>query len=119
MDQIPFLFGFNSNQAPSAQGSSDLKLRTQYTGPVPSEKSETATGEGITNDDIVVYAINSTWATLFQTNFYPWKFHPRDWDEPSPSQSNTSYISRVDVKVLKTADLAREFRQKTTPRTRC
>ncbi|KAI4635573.1 uncharacterized protein J4E87_000526 [Alternaria ethzedia] len=86
-----------------AQEISNLKLRTQYTGPVPSDRSETATQEGITSDDIVVYAINSTWATLFQTNFYPWKFHPRDWDEPSPSQSNTSYISRIDVKVLKTA----------------
>jgi hexosaminidase len=104
MHQIPLFFGFDSNLRSNAQDSSELKLRKQYTGPVPNQKSETSTQEGITSDDIVEFAINATWQTIFQNNFYPWKFHPRDWDEPSPGNSNTSSISRVDVKVLKAVD---------------
>ncbi|CAN9224279.1 unnamed protein product [Alternaria alternata] len=99
--QIPFLFASNFNSSLNVQDSSQLNLRKSYTEPVLSEASKNSTQEGVTGDDIIEYAIGSTWQTVFKNNFYPWKFHPRDWDEPSPSASNTTYVSRIDVKLLK------------------
>jgi hexosaminidase len=101
IDQIPFLFASHSNSSPDVQDSSELKLRKSYTEPVLSETSRNSSQQGVTSEDIIEFAISSTWQTVFKNNFYPWKFHPRDWNEPSPNSSNTTYVSRVDVKLLK------------------
>jgi hexosaminidase len=100
MDQIPFLFASNSNSSPDVQVSSELNLRKTYTRPVIGETSGNSSQQGVTSDDIIEFAISSTWQAVFKNNFYPWKFHPRNWTEPSPSASNTAQVSRIDVNLL-------------------
>ncbi|KAL1799581.1 hypothetical protein ACET3X_003618 [Alternaria dauci] len=92
---------FNWYEAGARNDSSQLNLRKTYTEPVLSEASNNSTQGGVTSEDIIEYAIGSTWQSVFKNNFYPWKFHPRNWAEPSPSASNATYVSRVNVNLLK------------------
>ncbi|KAH7356297.1 glycoside hydrolase superfamily [Pyrenochaeta sp. MPI-SDFR-AT-0127] len=89
--------GFNAN--PNLMNSSDkLRLHKCYTEPSSDEYSHNGAQDGISGDDIIEYAINSARKTIFKNSLYPWKFHPRDWEEPSPDYGAT-YISRVDILV--------------------
>ncbi|KAK7184653.1 hypothetical protein DPSP01_000380 [Paraphaeosphaeria sporulosa] len=54
--------------------------------------------EAPTGDEMIDQAIYSAKQTLFKKNFVPWKFHPRNWTEPSTE--NRTYISNVRVEVL-------------------
>jgi hexosaminidase len=95
-DQIPFAFTSQSNNGPETQDSP--KLRKRYVG--PSNVTEGYGGnEGVSGSDIIDYAVKSTWKTIFKHNFYPWKFHPRNWKEPSPKE-NTVLISEITIKLL-------------------
>lgn len=97
LDQIPLFFASNSNTGLESQDSGTLKRHGSH---AELSLSENATHDSISGDDIISFAIDSTWKTVFEQNFYPWKFHPRDWDEPSPGTSNTSYVSRVEIRLL-------------------
>lgn len=96
--QAPFLFAASSNAGPHTQASSTdaLRLRKRYS--EPSDEFKYA-GEGVSSADIIDYAIRSAWKTIFKQSFYPWKFHPRNWDEPAP-RKNAEYIDRIDVRIL-------------------
>jgi hexosaminidase len=102
VDQAPFIFSSNSNTNSDPQDISTLKLRKRYTEPSLSDDAVTGSQEGVSGDKIIEFAINSTWNTIFKQNLYPWKFHPRNWSEPSPSGGNTTYVSRINIKVLST-----------------
>ncbi|KAL5382351.1 hypothetical protein PMIN06_009426 [Paraphaeosphaeria minitans] len=54
--------------------------------------------EAPTGDEMVDQAIYSAKQTIFKKNFIPWKFHSRNWTEPSTD--NRTYISNVRVEVL-------------------
>ncbi|KAF1937856.1 hypothetical protein EJ02DRAFT_447188 [Clathrospora elynae] len=101
-DQFPFVFASNSNTGPNPQDNNRLKIRKQYTEPSLSENAENGTQGGVSGDEIIDFAIVSAWKTIFKHNLYPWKFHPRNWDEPSPNQGETTYISRIDIKLIST-----------------
>ena len=102
IDQETFLFASNSNASPVLQDDDSEKLRKRYTGPSSNDhgynrhKNEK---EYILGDDIVDYAIESAWHTIFKKNLYPWKFHPRNWDEPSRNK-DAAYVKRVDIRQL-------------------
>ncbi|KAJ4347114.1 Glucosamine-6-phosphate isomerase (Glucosamine-6-phosphate deaminase) (GNPDA) (GlcN6P deaminase) [Didymosphaeria variabile] len=55
-------------------------------------------GEAPTGDEIIDNAIYAAKQTIFKKNFVPWKFHPRNWTEPSAE--NGTYISTVNLEVL-------------------
>lgn len=40
--------------------------------------------EGVAGYEIIQHAGNQLWTSLFATNFVPWKFHSRCWQEPQP-----------------------------------
>ncbi|KAE8843263.1 hypothetical protein PTNB73_01308 [Pyrenophora teres f. teres] len=93
-DQVPFLFASKSNLGFASQNKT-VSLKKTITQPA---SSDGAGDGGVSGDDIVNFAISSTWQTLFKRNLYPWKFHPRSWSEPKPD--GTGSVSRIDVKVL-------------------
>lgn len=56
--------------------------------------------EEVTGDDIIDYAVYQAQKTLFRKSFVPWKFHGRDWEEPSPQ--DVTYIESITLKLLQT-----------------
>jgi hexosaminidase len=96
-DQQPFLFA--SNLEPGSDEEKDLKLRQRYVEPSFGDEDDMSEREGISEDEIIDYAIKSTWKTIFEQNLYPWKFHPRDWKEPSPEEHMAS-VSEINIKLL-------------------
>ncbi|KAF1838400.1 hypothetical protein BDW02DRAFT_565001 [Decorospora gaudefroyi] len=99
-NQAPFLLASNSNIGLDTQDSSNLKLRKRYAEFVLGDtEEEDSMREGVTSDEVVEFAINSTWRTIFLQNLYPWKFHPRNWNEPS-AQQTANYLSRINIEVL-------------------
>ncbi|KAJ4375848.1 Glucosamine-6-phosphate isomerase (Glucosamine-6-phosphate deaminase) (GNPDA) (GlcN6P deaminase) [Neocucurbitaria cava] len=89
--------------SPEQRGNdSHWRLRKRYASPSFDDYDYYGHNEaknGISGDDIVEYAVSSAWRTIFKKSLYPWKFHPRDWDEPSPDE-NTIFLKRVDIKKL-------------------
>jgi hexosaminidase len=98
-DQQPFLFAQNSDTSTGMQ--EDFTLRERYTEAVSKTADHLRRREVVSGHDIIDHAIKSALKTIFKQNFYPWKFHPRDWTEPSP-QRNTGLVSEVNVKLLTT-----------------
>jgi hexosaminidase len=97
-DQAPFVFAAKSNSGSHIQGNEkgSLSFHKRYT--EPSDDYESTSEEGVSGDDIIDYAIRSAWKTIKKQSFYPWKFHPRSWDEPTPDKTN--YIDRVNIQLL-------------------
>ena len=115
-DKVPgqFIIALDSNRNVHSQdkGHGELKLRKQFTVNPSDADSYRRTGEGISGDDIIDYAVKSAWNTIFNRNLYPWKFHPRNWKEPEPSADyRAARISRIDIRILSTdpSDLAKPF----------
>lgn len=80
-----------------------LKPRKRYTQPSFEELGDHSSEKGVSSDDMIDYAIKSTWKTIFQqTPYFSWKFHPRGWAEPSPSPS-PSLVTSVHI-ILLTSD---------------
>jgi hexosaminidase len=96
-DQQPFVFATNSNTGPNVQ--EVRKLLEQYTELPLGQGTKDGSEEGVSGSDIIQYAMSSTWKTIFEHNFHPWKFHPRDWAEPTPEQHITC-ISGIYLKLL-------------------
>ncbi|OAL43864.1 hypothetical protein IQ07DRAFT_649668 [Pyrenochaeta sp. DS3sAY3a] len=96
-----FIFASNSNSSPDEQDRGKFTLRKRVTGLALSENEhEVETGrEEISGAQIVDYAINSAWYTIFKKNLYPWKFHPRGWSEPTLDQGSRQ-VSRVNIRLL-------------------
>jgi hexosaminidase len=97
-DQQPFVFVSNSNIA--CDGQEKLKLRKRYTEASLKDNGHVKARDGVSGDDIIDYAIKSAWNTIFKQNLYPWKFHPRGWNEPSPGSHGTT-VSEINVKLVK------------------
>lgn len=95
--QQPFVFASHSDTGPDSQD--DLKLRKRYVESSFEAEGYDRKNEGISGDDIIDYAIKSAWKTIFKQNLYPWKFHPRNWKEPSP-QKNATQMSEINIKLL-------------------
>jgi hexosaminidase len=93
-DQQPFL---SSDTISGTQ--ENLTLRKRYTEALSKGQDHIRRGKGVSGDDIIDHAIRSAWKTIFKQNFYPWKFHPRNWNEPSP-QNSTDLVSEVNVRLL-------------------
>lgn len=96
-----FLFASNSNSSPDEQDRGKFTLRKRVTGLALSENEhEVEIGrEEISGAQIVDYAINSAWNTIFKKNLYPWKFHPRGWNEPT-LKPGSRQVSRVNIRLL-------------------
>ena len=99
-DQAPFLFASNSNTETVSQNNAadELSLHRRYTEPFE-DYSHARDATGVSGDDIIDYAIRSVWKTVFMQGFYPWKFHPRNWDEPAQDKE-ARYVDHVDVRLL-------------------
>lgn len=95
-DQQPFVFASNSNTRLNLQDNPTLRKR--YTETSFEIQSRDQVKDGISGDDIIDHAIRSAWNTIFKCNLYPWKFHPRNWGEPSPGPAK---ISQINVRLLK------------------
>jgi hexosaminidase len=89
-----FLFASDT----SLDGQDDLKLKRRYTEPVNEQRGHRDSTIGVSGDDIIDFAIKSAWRTIFKQNLYPWKFHPRNWDEPSPT--TPTLISEINIRPL-------------------
>lgn len=99
--QAAFGFHQRTDQDVRVQGSTageDLRLRRRYTDPFP-EETRKRDQEGVEGEDVVDYAIRSTWDTIFKQGFYPWKFHSRGWEEPVQGE-RAKYIDRVELRLL-------------------
>jgi hexosaminidase len=96
VEQPPFVFASNSNAQPDEQDR--WKLKKRYTELSSTAEHSHATPEGVSDDDIIEYAIITAWRTIIKHSLYPWKFHPRAWDEPSPKRSGTR-LSEVNVRL--------------------
>ncbi|EOA83554.1 glycoside hydrolase family 20 protein [Exserohilum turcica Et28A] len=85
-----------------------LESQTSYTDSSIGEEAD-ATSNTVSGDDIVEFATRATWKALFLQNFDPWKFRPRDWQEPSPVSADALYLSRINLGLLGTdpANIAR------------
>lgn len=102
VDQLPFAFAANSNASSDPQNAtwSQPRLRKRVTGSSISDDRKYTEGlDSVSGHDIIDHAINSAWKTIFKHSLYPWKFHPRDWNEPSALEVFT-YVSRIDIKLL-------------------
>lgn len=99
-NQAPFLFVSNSNTdtVPQNQAGDDLSLHRRYTAPFENNQ-HARDATGVSGDDIIDYAIRSTWDTIFKEGFYPWKFHPRKWKEPSLGQK-ARFVDHIDIRLL-------------------
>jgi hexosaminidase len=96
--QQPFLFA--SSLDPGSNEEKSFRLKKRYTKPFfRDEDYSSSKDKGVSGDKIIDYAIKSAWETIFQQNLYPWKFRPRDWEEPLP-QTHTTLISEINVKLL-------------------
>ncbi|XPS69022.1 Beta-N-acetylhexosaminidase [Ascochyta lentis] len=84
-------------EAGTRNNSGHLSLHRRYTEPFEPYDSKGA-AEGVHGGDIVDYAIRAAWNTIFKQSFYPWRFHPRSWDEPTPEKAK--YIDHVDIRLL-------------------
>lgn len=106
-DQVPFRFASYSNLDLRAQDSDgdDLSLHRRYTEPFE-DYSRAREAETVSGSDIIDNAIRAAWTTVFKHGFYPWRFHPRNWDEPMPGKD--AYIDHVDIRLLApdTSDVA-------------
>ena len=60
--------------------------------------ASSAINEAPSREDMINYAISSAKHTIFNKNFIPWKFHPRNWEEPDPTKA--TYISTVSIVLL-------------------
>ena len=96
-DQTPFLSASNSDIGPHFQQSTALEIYKTYIDLSATDKADNGAGDIVSGDDIVDFAIKSSWNIIFNQNLYPWKFRPRAWNEPSPG---SAYVSRVDIKQL-------------------
>ncbi|KAF1919382.1 glycoside hydrolase superfamily [Ampelomyces quisqualis] len=97
LDQQPMMLVSDSDLDLGGDGA--YRLRKTYTEPSFQEFESSFRGEGVSGDDIVDYAIKSAWRTIFKQNLYPWQFHPRGWEEPSP-HTHTASISEIHVMLL-------------------
>ena len=80
------------------QGDGDSWLRKRLV--EPSEEDEHARDSAeVTGSDIVDFAIRSAWKTIFRQGFEPWKFHSRDWKEPTQGKES-QHVHRIDVRLL-------------------
>ncbi|KAF2625717.1 glycoside hydrolase family 20 protein [Macroventuria anomochaeta] len=98
--QAPFLFASNSNTDTLSQinAGEGLSLHRHYTEPFQDYNHEREV-EGVSSEDIIDYAIRSAWKTILKQGFYPWKFHPRNWDEPSRGKK-ARYVDHVNICLL-------------------
>jgi hexosaminidase len=97
--QVPFVFASNSNTETGTQVN-EVKLGRRLIDPAKNHlHGEYEDSEEVTDDHIIEFAIKSAWKTIFEHNLYPWKFHSRNWTEPSP-QDVAIQVSRVDIKLL-------------------
>jgi len=80
-------------------GSQDTHRLPERDSSSANQDASNRTAKGVTGREIVDFAINSTVKTILQHNFYPWKFHPRDWKEPS-SKEKVVLVSQVDLTLL-------------------
>ncbi len=96
-----FILALDSDTDADPQDSShrELKLRKRFIVNPADQPSYNGSSGGITGEDILDYAIKSAYNIIFNRNLYPWKFHPRDWEEPEPDYSATR-VSRIDIKLL-------------------
>ncbi|KAF2134835.1 glycoside hydrolase family 20 protein [Dothidotthia symphoricarpi CBS 119687] len=100
LNQNAFVLASNSNRGPEPQEfDSKLKFQKRYIVPSLDDQADYETEEEVSGKEIIDYAIRSTWTKLFKKNFYPWKFHPRDWSEPSLCEDSTK-ISVVNIHLL-------------------
>ncbi|KAF2032086.1 hypothetical protein EK21DRAFT_61747 [Setomelanomma holmii] len=97
-DQHPDQFMFATNSNLNLDGQSDATLKSRYTEPALDNGSYGTSSGGVTGDDIIDFVIRSAWTTIFKQNLYPWKFHPRNWSEPSPT--GASSIAEVNIRLL-------------------
>lgn len=99
-DQAPFLFASNSdtNDVPQDQAEGSRSPHKRYTAPFE-HHNPARDKTGVSGDDIIDYAIKSAWNSIFKDGFYPWKFHPRNWEEPSQDKK-ARYVDRVDIRLL-------------------
>jgi hexosaminidase len=99
-EQAPFLFASNSNTDTVLQNQAgdDLSLHRRYTAPFENHH-RTRDATGVSGDDIIDYAIQSAWETVFKEGFHPWKFHPRSWKEPSLGKT-ARYVDHVNIRLL-------------------
>ena len=90
------------------QDNGTLESQTSYTDSSIGEEAD-ATSNTVSGDDIVEFATRATWKALFLQNFDPWKFRPRDWQEPSPVSADALYLSCINLGLLGTdpANIAR------------
>ncbi|OAK94013.1 hypothetical protein IQ06DRAFT_363814 [Phaeosphaeriaceae sp. SRC1lsM3a] len=51
---------------------------------------------GVSGDDILDFAMISACKSIRTKSLYPWKFHPRGWEEPSPDAHSTM-IPEIDI----------------------
>jgi len=105
-DQQSFVFTSNSNAHPHDKHNWRLKKRytelKQYTELLHTDETGHGTQGRVSNDEIIEYAIITAWRTIITNSFYPWKFHPRAWDEPSPEGS--ACLSEITVRLLSTTE---------------
>jgi hexosaminidase len=62
----------------------------------PHSYRENATSAAPSGPEIVQYAVHRTYATIFEKNFIPWKFHPRNSDF-EPSTSDQTYVKTLTL----------------------
>lgn len=99
-NQVSFAFASNSNAGAEQQVThKDRSLRERITESSNRESAKSGHDDAVSGHKIIDYAINSAWTTILKRNFYPWKFQPREWDEPVIT-STVIYISRVDINLL-------------------
>lgn len=60
-----------------------LKLRQYITMATLEQAKSYSANQGVAGDDIVNQTIRNAWKAIFDHGLYPWKFHPRNWSEPS------------------------------------
>lgn len=99
-DQAPFLFASNSNTdtVPQNHARDDLSFHRRYTAPFEDHNHARDT-TGVSGDDVIDHAIRSAWNTIFKEGFYPWKFHPRNWKEPSQGK-RARQVDHVDIRLI-------------------
>ncbi|KAF2005856.1 glycoside hydrolase family 20 protein [Amniculicola lignicola CBS 123094] len=54
-----------------------------------------------TGNDLINFALRQTWRTIFRQNFFPWKLHPRDWEEPEFDREESSSVHSLTLSLLK------------------
>lgn len=101
--QARFHNTFNPNVDFVSQDNTNLHLQKRFAEPFEEYNHADRDTAAVSGDDIIEFAVQAAWKTLFKQGFTPWKFHSRGWEAPVQGKT-PKFVEKVDIKLLQPHD---------------